>query len=44
VEDTLAQDGIFALPGKNKIKRKSASIRYIVVDVTEIPINRPKEG
>jgi hypothetical protein len=44
VEDTLVKDGTFALPGKRVLKRKSDSIRYIVVDVTESPINRPKEG
>jgi hypothetical protein len=44
VEDTLVKDGSFALPRKKVLKRKSDSIRYIVVDVTESPINRPKEG
>jgi hypothetical protein len=44
VEDTLVKDGSFALPGKRALKRKSKSIRYIVVDVTESPINRPKKG
>ena len=44
VEDTLAKDGTFALPGKKALKRKSASIEYIVVDVTESPINRPKKN
>jgi hypothetical protein len=44
VEDTLAKDGSFALPGKRVLKRKSASIEYIVVDVTESPINRPEKG
>ena len=44
VEDTLAADGTFALPGKKKLKRKSASMQYVVVDVTESPINRPKKG
>jgi hypothetical protein len=44
VEDTLVKDGTFALPGKRVLKRKSESIQYIVVDVTESPINRPKEG
>jgi hypothetical protein len=43
VEDTLTADGTFALPGKKKLKRKSASIQYVVVDVTESPINRPKK-
>jgi len=44
VEDTLTKDGMFALPGKKVLKRKSASIEYIVVDVTESPINRPKNN
>ena len=44
VENTLAEDGTFALPGKKKLKRKSASIQYVVVDVTESPINRPKKN
>jgi hypothetical protein len=44
VEDTLVKDGTFALPGKKALKRKSPSIQYTVVDVTESPINRPKEG
>jgi hypothetical protein len=43
VEDTLIADGTFALPGKKKLKRKSESIQYVVVDVTESPINRPKK-
>ena len=43
VEDTLEKDGAFALPGKRVLKRKSSSIEYIVVDVTESPINRPKK-
>jgi predicted DNA-binding protein YlxM (UPF0122 family) len=42
-EDTLARDKTFSLPGKRKLKRKSADIEYIVVDVTESPINRPKK-
>jgi hypothetical protein len=44
VEDTLEKDGAFALPGKRVLKRKSEAIQYIVVDVTESPINRPKKG
>jgi hypothetical protein len=44
VEDTLTEDGTFAMPGKKKFKRKSDSIRYVVVDVTKSPVNRPKKG
>jgi hypothetical protein len=44
VEDTLIKDGTFALPGKKALKRKSASIEHIVVDVSESPINRPEKN
>ena len=44
VEDTLIKDGTFALPEKRVLKRKTTSIEYIVVDVTESPINRPKKN
>jgi hypothetical protein len=44
VEDVLAGENEFALPGKKKLKKKSASIQYVVVDVTESPINRPKKN
>jgi hypothetical protein len=44
VEDRLAAEGTFALPGKKKLKRKSDSIQYVIVDVTESPINRPKKN
>ena len=42
VEDTPAEDGAFALPGKKTLKRKLASI-LVVLDVTESPINRPTQ-
>ena len=44
VEDTLVKDGTFALPEKRILKKKQAHIEYIVVDVTESPINRPKNN
>jgi hypothetical protein len=44
VEDTLGKDGTFALPGKKKLKRKSASMQYVVIDGTESPIIRPKKN
>jgi hypothetical protein len=43
VEDTLVKDFAYALPGKRALKRKSAPIEYIVADVTESPITRPKK-
>jgi hypothetical protein len=44
VEDTLTKDGAFALSGKKVLKRKSAPITYVVVDVTESPVNRPQKN
>jgi len=43
VENTLAENGTFKLPGKKILKRASAVNEFIVIDVTESPINRPKK-
>jgi hypothetical protein len=39
VEDILAKDGMFAMPGKKVLKRKSGSIQYIEVDVIAFHLN-----
>jgi len=44
VENTLTEDKTFKLPGKKVLKKASDSIEYIIVDVTESPIQRPKKG
>ena len=44
VENTLAKDKTFKLPGKKVLKEASDAIEYIIVDVTESPIQRPKNG
>jgi len=44
VENTLAKDKTFKLPDKRVLKETSNAIEYIVVDVTESPIQRPKKG
>jgi transcription initiation factor TFIIIB Brf1 subunit/transcription initiation factor TFIIB len=44
VEDTLAKDKTFKLPGKKALENEGSPIKYIVVDVTESPINRPKKN
>jgi hypothetical protein len=44
VEDILAKDKTFKLPGKRMLKKPENSIPYIVVDVTESPIQRPKKN
>ena len=44
VENTLEKDATFRLPGKKVLEEASGDIEYIIVDVTESPIQRPKEG
>ncbi|MHB9292561.1 hypothetical protein Holit_01662 [Hollandina sp. SP2] len=41
VENTLAKDKTFRLPDKKILKKGGTPIEYIVVEVTESPINRP---
>jgi hypothetical protein len=43
VENTLKKDGTFDLPGKKVLTKAPVKIEYIVIDVTESPINRPKK-
>ena len=43
VENTLTEDKTFKLPGKKVLKKTSDAIEYIIVDVTESPIQRPKK-
>jgi transcription initiation factor TFIIIB Brf1 subunit/transcription initiation factor TFIIB len=43
VENTLTKDGTFKLPGKKVLKEADSTIEYIVIDVTESPVNRPKK-
>ena len=44
VENTLKKDGAFKLPGKRVLKQAPAVNEFIVVDVTESPIQRPKKN
>jgi hypothetical protein len=44
VENTLAKDKTFKLPDKKVLKGTSDTIEYILIDVTESPIQRPKTG
>jgi hypothetical protein len=44
VENTLNKDKTFKLPGKKVLKETSDTIQYAIVDVTESPIQRPKNG
>jgi len=44
VENTLIKDKTFKLPDKKILKKNPDTIEYIIVDVTESPIQRPKYG
>ena len=44
VENTLTKDRTFRLPDKKVLKKVSDTIEYIIIDVTESPIQRPKKG
>ena len=44
VENTLIKDNTFKLPDKKILKESSETIEFIIVDVTESPIQRPKYG
>lgn len=44
VEETLMKSGIFNLPGKKVLQTADSEIEIIMVDSTEIPIERPKNG
>ncbi|MDR3019699.1 MAG: transposase family protein [Treponema sp.] len=44
VENTLTKDKTFKPPGKKVLKKASDDIEYIIIDVTESPIQRPKKG
>ena len=44
VENTLIKDKTFILPDKKILKKNPDNIEYIIVDVTESPIQRPKYG
>jgi len=44
VENTLSKDRTFKLPAKRVLKKTSDDIEYIIVDVTESPIQRPQKG
>ncbi len=48
IENVLIKSGEFSLPGKDELKKEEKEeglkIEYIVIDVTEIAIERPKKN
>jgi len=44
VEDVLTKSKAFTLPGKKKLQLAEHEIEFIVVDVAETPVERPKKS
>jgi len=44
VEDILTRSRVFKLPGKKQLQLADHRIEFIVVDVAETPIERPKKS
>ena len=44
VEDILTKSRAFKLPGKKKLQPADHAIEFVVVDVAETPVERPKRG
>jgi hypothetical protein len=44
VEDILTKSKAFTLPGKKKLQMSDHEIEFIVVDVAETPVERPKNS
>lgn len=44
VEDVLTKSKAFTLPGKKKLQLADHKIAFIVVDVAETPVERPKKS
>jgi hypothetical protein len=44
VEDILTKSRAFKLPGKKKLQPADHEIEFVVVDVAETPIERPKKS
>ena len=44
VESILIKDGTFSLPGKKALLKSEVEYEVVLIDVTEIPVERPKKG
>lgn len=44
VEDTLSKEDVFKLPGKRQLQEGNIELLFVIVDVTETPIERPKKS
>ncbi len=43
-EDTLSKVEAFKLPGKKQVQKGELELSFVIVDVTETPIERPKKN
>ena len=44
VEDTLIKDGTFSLPGRKALLKSDMEYEIVLIDATEMPVERPKRG
>jgi len=44
VEEALIKSGLFELPDKKKLSEPNVEIEVVVVDTTEVPIQRPRQN
>ena len=42
--DMLVSSTAFTLPGKKKLQKSDVQIEVVVVDVTQTPVERPKQN
>lgn len=44
VEEVLIRSGKFALPGKKALRKEGIDLEFVVIDTTEVAIQRPKKS
>jgi IS5 family transposase len=44
IENILIRSGVFSLPGKKELRQKETEEKVVAMDVTESPIEKPKEN
>lgn len=44
IENSLIRSGVFSLPGKKELRQKGTEEKVVAIDVTESPIEKPKEN
>jgi len=44
IENILIRSGVFSLPGKKELRQKGTEEKVVAMDVTESPIEKPKEN